>query len=323
VITLLPPNVLDVGTASALGANRILHGHSIYYATQGHPDTYGPLAYLVYAPFMALSSGFSWAYLLPVREAAIAFDLLTVAGLIWFGVRLRGGRSGWRLGLLLAWLWAACPFTVLGMEKSTNDGLVALIVVAVMLVLSSPLRRGILVGLGAASKFFPAALLPLVAIGPGNEPRTAIRRVLAGFVIATGVSFAVFLPSGGVQEVWNHTLGYQLTRSDIFSIWALHPWLAPLKDAVELAAVLLTVAVALRPRGARTPAQVAALAAAVTIALQLPALHWFYMYIAWFFPLVLIAALAGGQAGTDDSLEDEAAPALGQADAAPVLAGTA
>jgi hypothetical protein len=79
VVTLLPANVLDVGTASALGAHRILDGQSIYYPTLGHPDAYGPLAYLVHVPFMALSSGTSWAYLLPVREATIVFDLLTIA----------------------------------------------------------------------------------------------------------------------------------------------------------------------------------------------------------------------------------------------------
>jgi hypothetical protein len=321
VVTLLPANVLDVGTASALGAHRILLGQSIYYPTLGHPDTYGPIAYLVYVPFMALWHG-SWSYLLPVREATIAFDLLTIAGLVWFGVRLRGGRDGWRLGLLLAWLWAACPFSVLGMEKSTNDGLVALIVVLFMLVLTSPVKRGIVVGLGAASKFFPAALLPLAAIGPGTEPRSAIRKVLAGFVIATGASFAIFMPPGGLQEVWNHTIGYQLTRTDIFSIWALHPSLAPIKYVVELGAVLLAVAVAFRPRGPRTVAQVAALGAAVTIAVQLPALHWFYMYIVWFLPLVLIGVLAAGPADADASLEDEATRALDQPDTAPVLAGT-
>ncbi|HET6870066.1 MAG TPA: glycosyltransferase 87 family protein [Solirubrobacteraceae bacterium] len=323
VVTFLPANVLDVGTASALGAHRILLGQPIYYPTLGHPDTYGPLAYLAYVPFLALSSHLSWAYLLPVREATIAFDVLTIAGLVWFGVRLRGGRDGWRLGLLLAWLWAACPFTVLGMEKSTNDGLVALIVVLAMLVMTSPIKRGIVVGLGAASKFFPAVLLPLVAIGPGTEPRSAIRKVLAGFVIATGASFAVFMPPGGLQEVWNHTIGYQLTRSDIFSIWALHPALAPLKDVVELGAVLLAVAVAFRPRGPRSLVQIAALGAAVIIAVQLPAMHWFYMYIPWFLPLVLIAVLATDPADMNVSPEDEAAHSLEQADTAPVLAATA
>jgi Glycosyltransferase family 87 len=292
-VSLTPANVVDVGTASALGANRILHGQTLYFFSLGHPDTYGPLAYLAYVPFVAISNG-SWHYLLAAREAAIAFDLLTIAGLVWFGVRVRRGRAGWRLGMLIAWFWAACPFSVLGMEKSTNDGLVALIVVLVMLTLTSPIKRGIVVGLGAASKFFPAVLLPLVAIGPGTEERGAVRKVLAGFVIATGASFAIFLPPGGVQEVWSHTIGYQLTRTDIFSIWVLHPALTPIKVALEVGAVILAVAVAFRPRGPRTPAQVAALAAAVIIAVQLPALHWFYLYIVWFLPLVLMAVLGAG-----------------------------
>ncbi len=322
-VTLTPQNVVDVGTASAIGADHILHGQSIYFPSLGHPDTYGPFAYLVYVPFLALSSHFSWTYLLPVREATITFDLLTIAALIALGVRLRAGRAGWRLGLLLAWLWAACPFSVLDMEKSTNDLLVALIAVLAMLVLAKPIKRGIVVGLGAASKFFPAALLPLVAVGPGTEPRSQVRKVLAGFVIATGVSFAVLMPPGGIQEVWSHTIGYQLTRSDIFSIWALHPSLAPIKDAIELGAVLLAVAVAFRPRGPRSLAQVAALGAAVTIAVQLPALHWFYMYIVWFLPLVLIAVLTAGGGDVDASHDTEAEPALDQADTAPVLAGAA
>ncbi len=292
-VSLIPHDVVDVGTASALGAYRILHGQSLYYYSLGHPDTYGPLAYLAYVPFVAIPQG-SWHYLAAAREAAIAFDLLTIGALVALGRRLRRGREGWRLGLLLAWLFAACPFSVLGMEKNTNDGLVALIVVLAMLALSSPIKRGILIGLGAASKFFPAILLPLVAIGPGDEERSATRKVLAGFVVAAGVSVAIFLPSGGVRELWDHTIGYQLTRSDVFSIWALHPALAPLKDLVTLGAVALAVLVAFRPRGPRTLAQVSALAAAVTIAVQLPALHWFYLYIPWFLPLVLIAVLGAG-----------------------------
>ncbi len=89
-----------------------------------------------------------------------------------------------------------------------------------------------------------------------------IRKVLAGFVIAVGASIALFLPPGGLQEMWDHTIGFQLTRPDVFSIWALHPALAPIKVAVEAFAVILAVLVAFRPRGARTPAQVAALGAA-------------------------------------------------------------
>ncbi len=320
-ITLAPPDVLDVGTASALGAYKILHGQSIYFYSLGHPDTYGPIAYLAYVPFEAIWSG-SWAYVPAARAGAIAFDLMTIAGLILLGARLRGGRDGRRLGLLLAWLWAACPFSLLVMDKSSNDGLVALIVVMIMLSLTSPIKRGVLVGLGFASKFFPAVLLPLVAVGRGNEDQRAVRNVLTGFVIAAGASFAIFMPSGGIQELWSHTIGYQLTRSDVFSIWALHPTLAPIKVALEGLAVILAVAVAFRPRGARTPAQVAALGAAVIVAVQLPALHWFYLYIPWFLPLVLVAVLGEVPAAAAPDVLDR--PAEAEAgEPAPMLAGAA
>ena len=39
--------------------------------------------------------------------------------------------------------------------------------------------------------------------------------------------------------------------------------------------------------------QICALAAAVTIAVQLPAIHWFYYYVIWFAPFLFVAQLAG------------------------------
>jgi Glycosyltransferase family 87 len=322
VITLHPSGVIDVATASVLGAYKILHGQSIYYYSLGHGDTYGPINYLVYVPFEWLWPG-SWNYLPAARAATITFDLITIAGLVMIGTRLRPGRDGRRLGLLLAWLWAACPWSLLDMEKSTNDGLVALLVVLTMLALSKPIRRGVLVGLGTAAKFFPAVLLPLVAVGRGDADQQTIRKVLAGFVIAAGASVAVFLPSGGLKEVWDHTIGFQLTRTDIFSIWALHPGLSPIKDAVEAFAVILTVLVAFRPRGARTPAQVAALGAAVIIAVQLPALHWFYLYIVWFLPLILIAVLGVEVPAAGDPVEAEQLVEVESGEPPTVLAGAA
>jgi Glycosyltransferase family 87 len=322
VITLHPAGVIDVASASALGAYKILHGQSIYYASLGHGDTYGPINYLVYVPFEWIWPG-SWNYLPAARAATITFDLATIAGLILVGTWLRPGRDGRRLGLLLAWLWAACPWSLLDMEKSTNDGLVALIVVLIMLSLSKPIRRGVLVGLGAAAKFFPAILLPLVAVGPGNADSRTVRKVLAGFVIAAGASVALFVPPGGLKEMWDHTIGFQLTRTDIFSIWALHPALSPIKVAVEAFAVILAVLVAFRPRGARTPAQVAALGAAVTIAVQLPALHWFYLYIVWFLPLVLIAVLGADSAPAAGPVPFDQAAEVQPGEPSAVLAGTA
>ena len=322
-VSLHAVGVVDVGQASVLGAYKILHGQSIYYFSLGHGDTYGPLNYLAYVPFEWIWPG-NWGYLPAARAAAITFDLLTIAGLIALGVRMLPRGKGWRLGLLLAWLWAACPFSLLGVEKSTNDGLIALMMVLILLALASPIKRGILVGLGAAAKWFPAAVLPLVAVGPGDRDQQTIRKVLAGFVISFGVLIAVFLPSGGLKELWDHTLGYQLSRTDIFSIWALHPGLAPIKVALEAFAVILAVLVAFRPRGPRSLPQVAALAAAVIIAIQLPALHWFYLYIPWFLPLVLVAVLAPGAATTPEPDPAQPAAKLAATDEeSGVLAGAA
>jgi hypothetical protein len=53
----------------------------------------------------------------------------------------------------------------------------------------------------------------------------------------------------------------------------------------------LAAAVAFVPRR-RDARQVVALAAAVMIAVQLPATHWFYFYLAWVAPLVLAATMS-------------------------------
>jgi len=42
----------------------------------------------------------------------------------------------------------------------------------------------------------------------------------------------------------------------------------------------------------RSTAQVAALAAALLIAVQVTANHWFYPYVVWFAPLVLLAVFS-------------------------------
>jgi hypothetical protein len=60
---------------------------------------------------------------------------------------------------------------------------------------------------------------------------------------------------------------------------------------VTIAVAALAVAVAFVPRK-RDEVTVAALGAAVLIALQLAVTHWFYLYLVWFLPLMLIALLA-------------------------------
>jgi Glycosyltransferase family 87 len=324
-VTLIPAHVMDVAVASLIGAGKILHGQSLYFASLGHPDTYGPVAYLAYVPFELIWSGVSWGYDPAARAAAITFDLITIGALVALGVRLRPGADGRRLGLLMGWLWAACPFTVLGIVKSTNDGLVAMLLVLVVLAINSPIRRGALLGLAAAAKFIPAILLPLMAAGRRDEVPRASLKVLAGFAVAAVGAVALFLPPGGIREIYDHTIGFQLTRADIFSIWALHPGLEPLKIALELGVAGLALAIAARPRAPRSTAQVSALAAALVIAVQLPAVHWFYLYIVWFMPLVLIAVLAAEPPGTLTAPPPPAGevPAPVDQDPAGVLVGAA
>jgi hypothetical protein len=166
--------------------------------------------------------------------------------------------------------------------------------VLALVAFSSPAARGAMIGLAAAAKFSPAVLLPLFA-SPRDRGRKGTLVAVASFALVVIASIGLYLPPGGLSEFYNHTIGFQLTRTDVFSPWALHPGLAPIKDALEVGAVLLAGAVAFVPR-ARTIVQVSALAAAVTIAVQLPAIHWFYYYVIWFAPFLFVAMLAGAPA---------------------------
>jgi Glycosyltransferase family 87 len=226
---------------------------------------------------------------LPAADyAAITFDLATMAGLFFLGRRLRPGPEGTRLGLVLAWVWAACPFTVLSLIVHTNDALIWMLSVFCLLLISSPAGRGAMLGLAAAAKFSPAALLPLLA-APRKGRRGALVCVVA-FCAVVAASIILYLPPGGIAEFWHRTLGYQFTRADVFSPWALHPTLHPIQTVLEVVAVLFALGVTLFPRE-RSLGQVCALAGAVTIAIQLPATHWFYYYIMWFLPFALVGFL--------------------------------
>jgi hypothetical protein len=55
--------------------------------------------------------------------------------------------------------------------------------------------------------------------------------------------------------------------------------------------VVLAVAVAFVPRR-QAPRQVAALAAAILIAVELAMTHWFYLYVVWFLPLFMVAVFS-------------------------------
>lgn len=297
VISLLGHQEIDVGYQSVFGAYRVLHHLPIYWNDSNHGDTYGPLTYLAYVPFELV---FPWTNSLSnlhaADAAAIFFDLGTVVSLFLLGRRLRPGPPGTRLGLVLGWAWAACPLTIIGLTVHTNDGLICMLSVLAMLTLARPAVSGSLLGLAAAAKLSPAALLPLLAAPRRRGLRGALicTAAFAGIVAAAVV---LWLPPGGLSYMYERTVKFQLTRPDVFSPWGLHPSLHPLQVAIEALAVGLAAAVAFLPRRASLT-NLCALAGAVTIAVQLPAAHWSIYYVMWFLPFGLVAMLVRPSPGS-------------------------
>ncbi|PZS12860.1 MAG: hypothetical protein DLM64_04325 [Solirubrobacterales bacterium] len=307
-------NVIDVGYAGVIGADKLLHGKPLYGGwphDNANGDTYGPVAYYAYVPFRALL-GWSgrWDDLPAAHAAAVAFDLLTLLGLYLLGRRIRGPT----LGVLLAYAWASYPFTIFALSSNSNDSLVALLIVAALLFMGSAPARGALAALAGLSKFAPLVLAPLLARGTGSSwprPRSRFFYLLA-FVVTGVVVMLPVLLDDDLGPFWRDTIAYQAGRDSPFSIWGLWGGLGFEQHLVQGAAAALALAVAFVPRR-RTMVEIAALAAAVLIALQLGVEHWFYLYIVWFFPLVMVAVLASHPA-------DAPAPALISAPPAPARA---
>ena len=287
--------VIDVGYAGVVGADRMADGDDLY---GGWPkgiergDTYGPVNYAAYVPWeQAMPWKGSWDKLPAAHGAALTFDVLTLLGLLVLGRRLRAGPEGTMLGVALAYAWAAYPYSTFVLQANANDSLVAALVVWALVFLRSPPGRGAMVALAAAAKFTPIVLAPLFATASVDGVRWWRRAFLsAGVMVAVIVaSFAPFIPDGGLRELYDRTLGYQAGRDSPFSIWGQHSGLEPVHVGVIVFTGLLALLVAFVPRR-KTPMQVAALGAAVMVAVELTATHWFYLYIVWFAPLVLVAA---------------------------------
>ena len=100
------------------------------------------------------------------------------------------------------------------------------------------------------------------------------------------------LPDGGVREFYDRTFGYQASRGSPFSIWGLEPSLDGLQSVARIFPVLLGLSLFLVP-ARRTTVQIAALGAALLIATQLGATHWFYFFILWWAPFALVTVFAG------------------------------
>ncbi len=286
-------NVIDVGYAGVIGAEKLLHGQKLYGGwpkDNANGDTYGPVNYYAYLP-AAKIFGWSgvWDDLPAAHAAAILFDLLTLFGLYFLGRRTRGPTTG----TILAYSWAAYPFTLYALTSNSNDSLVALMVVLALLVLGSAPARGVAGALAALTKFAPLALAPLLARGTGPTwPR--LRSVLLYVLVYCLTLVAAMLPvllSHNLHAFWHDAITYQSGRNSPFSIWGLWGGLSTEQRLVEGAAAGLALLLAFTP-SERTVVEVAALAAVLLIALQLGISHWFYLYIPWFFGPAMYALIA-------------------------------
>jgi hypothetical protein len=298
-------NVIDVGYAGVIGADRLSSGEPLYGAfPQDNPygDTYGPVNYLAYVPFVAaLGWDGTWNDLPAAHGAAIAFDVLAVVLAFLLGRRARGPA----LGVALAYAWVSFPFTLYVANANANDALVTVLVLGAVLAAvwsARPLAvagRGALTALAGLTKFAPLALGPLLLTHRGEGERrrpAALGLFVAAFAVVAALVFVPVLAGGGsLRAFWDATLGFQLERGSPFSVWG--QWnLGTAQKVVQGAAVLLAVGLAFVPRR-RDAVGLAALCAAILIALQLGVTHWFYLYIAWFFPLVMLAVLVTSTEG--------------------------
>jgi hypothetical protein len=292
-LNVLNSNVIDVGYAGVIGATKLIHGQPLYGhwpADNRYGDTYGPVSYYLYVPFR-LIFGWSgrWDSLPAAHAAAIFFDLVAVGGLYVLGRRLKGER----MGLTLAYLWAAYPFTLYAMNSNTNDSLVAATIVVSLLVITSAPARGVMALIAGMTKFAPFALAPLLLRGVGDRPPRP--RSVAAFVVAFGLSAGVvMLPvllNHNVAYLWRDSVAYQSDRVTPFSVWGLWGGLNTVQNLLQGAVIAMSVGIALLP-SRRGLMEVAALGAAVICTLQTTLNYWLYPYIVWFFPLVVVALVA-------------------------------
>jgi hypothetical protein len=292
-------NVIDVGYAGVIGAQRISHGEPLYGgypADNEHGDTYGPVNYEAYVPFeQTFGWSGTWNDLPAAHAASVVFDLLAVALLFLIGRRMRSPT----LGIALAYAWVSFPFTLFALQSDSNDTLVAVMILAALYFAGSPPVRGAFAALAGLTKFAPLALAPLLAThglrgSDGWVSISALRsRAFALFLLAfVGVAALVSIPAlthDSLHTIFQRTLVYQSNRGSPFSVWGLYG-LPGLQRAVQIAALALALALAVVPRRDDLVG-LAAAGGAVIIATQLGIDHWFYLYIPWFFGLVMVALL--------------------------------
>jgi len=325
-------NVIDVGYAGVIGADRIVHGEAPYghMPEQGNRkacgpadaegeirervqtngrcessnergDTYGPVSYLAYVPgYLIFGWTGKWDDLPAAHFTSIAFDILCMLDLALVGWRF----GGQRLAATLPFAWVAYPFTQYASNSNTNDTIVPALLVFGFFFAAQPALRGGFAALAGWTKFAALVVAPLWGTYPQWNTRR-VARYLVGYLAGFALAFSILLLEPNVLEAartfWDRTLGWQLGRESPFSIWdwgQYHargiPDLHVPHQVVKALVLAGALAAAFVPRR-KSPLQLAALSAALIAAFELVLTHWFYLYIPWFFPFAAFALLARDQ----------------------------
>lgn len=289
----LDSRVIDVGYAGVVGGDRILDGilpYGNFPSDVGTGDTYGPLNYLLYVPFI-LMFGFSgeWGSL-PAAHALTAFAFVAGAlAMLVAGLKF-AGRSG---AAAMVFAWTVFPYTLYSSNNNTNDIIVAAVAAIGLALATSPLGRGATIAAGFAIKLYPLVLGPLWLMQGGRRRTPILDFFLGGAAVLVASFWVLFLggdPIEAARTFYEKTLAFQGDRVSPWTIYTQVPWLDFLQRLMTVFVILLGFLFAFVPRK-RTVRRLAALSAALVIAFELTVNYWFYPYVTWFEPFVFLALL--------------------------------
>ena len=327
-------NVIDVGYSGVIGAERIVKGQAPWgnfpvettapngkalkacgdadtsgeirdwIQTNGRcesanpeGDTYGPVAYESYIPgYAILGWSGKWDDLPAAHFTSIAFDLLTLLGLFLVGLRF----GGQRLGAVLAFAWAAYPFTQYVSNSNTNDALMPCFLVWGFWLVSRPAARGVLAALSGWTKFASLARRAALAHVSGPEAELALRARLRGRHARRLLHPAALARTRSTRRTSSGT-GRSASRSDAprrgrsgtggSTTRAASPTSTSSSTSCRGCSSRERSLLAFFPRR-KSPLQLAALTGVLLAGFELVVTYWLYTYIPWFYPFAAIALLA-------------------------------
>ena len=321
-------NVIDVGYSGVIGAERIVHGQAPWgnfpiegklkacgpadaageirerIQTNGRcesanpqGDTYGPVAYESYIPgYLLFGWSGKWDSLPAAHFTSIAFDVLCMLGLWLVGRRFGGAQ----LGAMLAFAWAAYPFTQYASSSNTNDALLPCFLIWGFWLVSSPVSRGALCALSGLHEVRLAHRRAALAHVSRPAALAALHRGLRG-CDARGVLGRAARAEPAPRAA--RLLGPHdpLAGRPRCAVVALGLGPVPRAGPARTCASSSTccrgcscvgaLVVAFVPRH-KSPLQLAALTAALLAGFELCLTYWLYTYIPWFFGFAAIALLA-------------------------------